>query len=185
MTTKIEYHAKAATIKGMLKLLADADKAKGVPKVGGEEKPKAKAKPVVGKYHRAIKTAIQTGWFTNGVLLAKLTADEVAAFKAEHAKDAQVKAADPWPVVETLPDGVTVSLDFVAAHKETDTVPALVELATATGKKVFLRTDFYLFLTRRHPKGSFYMTGKGSDENPMIALSERTTVGVIVGHDHK
>ncbi len=138
------------------------------------------------KYHAALKTAIETGWFTDYKVLTKLTEDEHKELKELHGKDKDVKNSKVLPVVDLIPPTGGV-LDFVEELGESASLPALAEMETAMGKKLYLRADYYQFLIKRHPKAQFFLTTEetaehkktGSLANAKVIMSERSTVAMV------
>jgi len=136
------------------------------------------------KYFRSLKTAIELGWFTDGLIQTKLTEEEQAEFKEEHGKNKDVKAANVWPVLDVMPKSVSLSLEFVP---ETDKCPAMAEMATVLARKLYLQADLYLFLVKRHPKAIFYLSKEQTEDLccTKVVLSERTAVALLLSMDFK
>jgi translation elongation factor EF-1alpha len=119
-----------------------------------------------------LKTAVNTGWLTDGEFITRLTDAEQADLlqlynKNKAAKDSKVQKIEP-------PDQVGVSVQKITVgDKKT-------KLVSGSGNLVVeVETALYLAMKRRHPKAEIFFSFEDEEKSPVI-FSENTAVAMLM-----
>lgn len=134
-----------------------------------------------------VRTAAAHGWFTDGVMVLKLTKEEQKEF--------QKIAADRYSSKETVLknnflDGASKgkALQFetmVEGSKDKfPYYPPLIKMATKEGQEVVLHGYHFLMVSRRHPSCKFYTTSwLNFDEKPVLAIAKDKKVALLMPYN--
>lgn len=116
-----------------------------------------------------IKSAVQTGWLTNGMFVTKLTDDEMEQVKEVYTSEPACRRAQASNPEKALPDTVGPMVT-ASSHGAKTKLTSMWSNLTAN-----VDTRLFLTMSRRHPKASVYLSQDGS----ACIFSERQTVAVL------
>lgn len=117
-----------------------------------------------------VKTAVTTGWLTNGEFMTRLDDNDMEKIKKIY--DATARKATPLEL--NPPKNVGFLVD--EAKLKGDKMLITCHLAKDINVKV--DANLYLTMMRRHPKASVFLSSENPESDPLI-FSEREAVATI------
>lgn len=132
------------------------------------------------RYLGYLRTALETGWFTDGKILFRIKDSERLAVMEQTRYKRGFKAAKMINVSKILNQRLSgVQLRYVKTVAAKDDSPALAVMATGGGKEVVLVAMHYATVAHRYPDAAFYINADGDPESP-VYVSGRDTVAVLL-----
>lgn len=115
-----------------------------------------------------IKTAVTSGWLTNGEFYTKLSDEDVEKIKEVYNADADAKKSEPLSI--SLPKQVGFIVDETKHHGNKISV-------IAGDQEVEVDASAFVTLQKRHPKANLFLAN--NPQNDGIIFSEKSTVALL------
>lgn len=125
---------------------------------------------------KTIRTAAETGFFTDGCLTTALSKEERTGFNRKASKIPK-DLAYSMEDYQKLAIGPRLELKVIKEGKKDQ--PAIATLKTVGDTEVQVLAAQFLTLMKRHPKASFHLAFENPAEQPIIVTQGSVTVGYL------